>query len=371
MIHTVAIVDEESLFRAKDIQPEFSWWYVDVLDASGNGCVCIFSQGLPFLPGSPVERSQRFSLNCVLYKDGKECFYLLQEFPESAVFFEQTSTDIESVETWTIGPHRFERRITQANEGNHNIQCLIELDSSDDSLAHYIQGSIQLSGSLIQDIQGLEVPLIREHQWTPLTTQCIATIDVTTQDEELSMNGAAYHDSNISNVLLNQLNIDHWWWARCSFAHRTWIVYLLKSTNQVESSPVYIVASVDRFGRWKSYDVESMDVVQRKRSIYGLSLPSAWRINLLDGPPITMQVQSWLDDSPFYQRVLVKMSVGSEENVGYLEHVVPPKLDIPWQQPFIRMKTHFQDQQGSFFSPLFTGSANSRWSRQISQCLPF
>ena len=29
----------------------FAWWYVDALDEQGNGIVCIWSWGLPFLPG--------------------------------------------------------------------------------------------------------------------------------------------------------------------------------------------------------------------------------------------------------------------------------------------------------------------------------
>ena len=28
------------------------WWYVDLVDDHGNGAVCIWSFGLPFLPGS-------------------------------------------------------------------------------------------------------------------------------------------------------------------------------------------------------------------------------------------------------------------------------------------------------------------------------
>jgi hypothetical protein len=372
LIHTIPIVDAKSFFAVKDVQPEFSWWYVDVLDAAGNGCVCIFSQGLPFLPDSIVDRPKRFSLNCVLYKGGKECFYLLQEFPESDVVLEHTRTNTGSVEVWRIGPHRFERRIIECADGEDgsNIQCSIELDSSDGSMAHHIQGSIQLSGSLIQRIQGVQTPSIKDHQWTPVTTQCIARVNLITQDDEFSMEGSAYHDSNISNVPLNRLNIGSWWWTRCSFAHRTWIVYLVTPLDD-ETDPIYMVASVNTLGRWTSHAVQSIDTIQPKRSIYGLSLPSAWRIELQEGPSITVQVDSWLDDSPFYQRVLVRMSVGSEESNGYLEHVVPPKLDIAWQQPFIRMKTHFQDQQGSFFSPLFTGPATTRWHRQFSQCLPF
>ena len=84
-----------------------------------------------------------------------------------------------------------------------------------------------------------------------------------------------------------------------------------------------------------------------------------------------MEQLTWLDDSPFYQRVQVRMTHESESAIGFMEHVVPTKLNIPWQQPFIRMKTHFQNTPGSFFSPLFTGPSSTRWSRQLAQCLPF
>ncbi|CAN0598748.1 unnamed protein product, partial [Laminaria digitata] len=70
----------------------FAWWYVDHVDAAGDGLVLIWSFGLPFLPGylnasrrqTPERPGARPSLNLVLYEKGRPSFYLLQEYPEQS-----------------------------------------------------------------------------------------------------------------------------------------------------------------------------------------------------------------------------------------------------------------------------------------------
>ena len=57
----------------------FAWWYMDAVDVHANGCVLIWSFGLPFLPGrgssarrgAPRTPRSDPSLNIALYKEGK------------------------------------------------------------------------------------------------------------------------------------------------------------------------------------------------------------------------------------------------------------------------------------------------------------
>ena len=74
MIQLLSIDDPKVLFNHTSNSPSFSWWYIDVLNEQGDGCVCIFSRGLPFLPASDTPKSDRYAVNVVIYKDGKEVF---------------------------------------------------------------------------------------------------------------------------------------------------------------------------------------------------------------------------------------------------------------------------------------------------------
>ena len=378
MIQLLSIDDPQVLFNHTASQPSFSWWYIDVLNEQGDGCVCIFSQGLPFLPASDGSKSDRYAVNVVLYKSGKESFYLLQEFPSSEVKFttlESHPLSIVRKEIWTIGGHTFHRTIQ-----NGKVHCVVELCSSmtaidDPDAGHRVSGKIELSGSLLNHIPVTGTSKSR-HQWIPLTTQCTANIALTTDNDTLYSQGWAYHDSNISTCDLDALSIEYWWWARVTFADRTWILYLVEPEPSLEyisqkNRSVWMVASVSADGEWVQHLVNSVTIHSRKLSIYGLSLPSKWDIQLESGESLQVEQVTWLDDSPFYQRVQIRMTHESESALGFMEHVVPTKLNIPWQQPFIRMKTHFQNTPGSFFSPLFTGPSKTRWSRQLAQCLPF
>lgn len=379
MIRLLSIDDPKVLFNHASKSPSFSWWYIDVLNEQGDGCVCIFSQGLPFLPASSTPKCDRYAVNVVIYKNGKEAFYLLQEFPKSEVRFEKSESHPLSIirkETWRIGGHTFHRHIKDGV-----VHCAVELCSSvflstgqsDDP--HSVKGKIQISGPLISNLDTVGY-VDSPHQWIPMTTHCTAEVSLEIEQGEMSFSGCAYHDSNISVQSLEDLSIDYWWWARASFEDKTWLVYLVEGVNSSElvtrsGDPVWMVASVSAQGEWEQHHVRSINVHTKRQSLYGLTMPLKWQILLESGGSIQIEKVAGLDDSPFYQRVQIQMTCDGEKGLGFMEHVVPTKLNIPWQQPFIRMKTHFQNTPGSFFSPLFTGPSSTRWSRQIAQCLPF
>ena len=379
MIQLLSIDNPKGLFNHTSNSPAFSWWYIDVLNDQGDGCVCIFSQGLPFLPSSSTPKSERYAVNVVIYKEGKEAFYLLQEFPKSEVHFERTESHPLSIirkEKWSIGGHTFHRHIKDGI-----VHSVVELCSSASEVstqlgsAHSVKGKIQVSGPLLSSLETVgrtDSP----HQWIPMTTQCTADVSLAIEHQSMSFTGPAYHDSNVSMQALEDLSIDHWWWARASFKDETWVVYLVDGTRSTISmtqlsKPVWMVASISSRGEWKQHFVRSVNVHTKKQSLYGLSIPVSWEVILESGLRLEIDKIAGLDDSPFYQRVQIQMTCGESTGLGFMEHVVPTKLNIPWQQPFIRMKTHFQNTPGSFFSPLFTGPSNTRWSRQLAQCLPF
>ena len=64
----------------------FSWWYVDLIDESGNGLVLIWGFALPFLaPGDDAIAMQHPFLNVAVYEGGVTTCYHLEELAPDAV----------------------------------------------------------------------------------------------------------------------------------------------------------------------------------------------------------------------------------------------------------------------------------------------
>lgn len=357
MLRLLPSIHPDSLFADASAVLSFRWWYVDVLDAEGNGVVCIFSEGLPFLPESATPRRERPSVNIVLYEGGVEQFYLLQEFDASDMLYQTSQTDDGLVERWQIGAHIFQRKTL-----NGVVAVDITLSTtSDTSLAHALHGAIRFEGALCQTLIG-EAQCA--HQWIPMVMNTIAQVQLDTQLVSFDFEGRVYHDSNISTKPLTQLDIAHWWWGRVPFADGDLIFYLLWPTGDSESQPIQIALMVGD-AESSLYPVSTTHIDKSYTSIYGLTHPHHWQILLEDGRAIQVSVRSKLDDAPFYQRFLIDVTLDGQTALGFMEHVVPTQLGIPWQQPFVRMKTHYKDQACSFFSPLFTGPQKGRWARQI------
>ena len=268
--------------------------------------------------------------------------------------------DEEGFETWQIGSHDF---VVAFKRGRLKVNAL--QSSENIRLSHYIAGEVSFSGLVCHPP---EVGDSIDHQWTPVTMHTVGTATLCSSSHDWSLNGRLYHDSNISNKRLNELEIEHWWWGRIPMPNMELLFYLLWPTDG-DANPLLLAMEVHD-GRCTLLPVSHISVERFRTSIYGLRYPESWQIHLEDGQSVELQVRRKLDDSPFYQRFLIYAQKGPHISTGFMEHVSPSHLDVPWQQPFVRMKTHYKDQAGSFFSPLFTGPHTGRWSRQIQSILP-
>ena len=97
----------------------FVWWYVDLVDTTGNGAVLLWSFGLPFLPGSRDGRSprERPALNLAVYEDGRAVFYLLQEL-------DPARCEWDGVGRWSLEDTHIERRDEGGRVHLHADLCL-------------------------------------------------------------------------------------------------------------------------------------------------------------------------------------------------------------------------------------------------------
>ena len=78
----------------------------------------------------------------------------------------------------------------------------------------------------------------------------------------------------------------------------------------------------------------------------------------------TVDYAKLVDDGPFYQRYWVKGRRGDgATGHGFAEVVRPELVDLGWQRPFVRMRTHSLKGQNSLFLPLFNGPLDGGWRR--------
>ena len=88
-----------------------------------------------------------------------------------------------------------------------------------------------------------------------------------------------------------------------------------------------------------------------------------------------LELNHLVDDGPFYQRYMLSAerirsepTARSAERVlgnGMAEYVEPDRIDVPWQRPFVAMKTQLVDssRKNSILLPLFTGFKADRAAR--------
>ena len=179
----------------------FVWWYVDMLDAQGNGVVLIWSYGLPFLPGyTQAARSgqappaqQRPSLNVVVYQRARVVYYSLQEFGASQ------SGYCAAREEWTFG----RTRIRQLHEsGRRTVEVTLDMDS--------LPGEPPLTGHLrvqgvVRESATWTGAVDRGHDWSPVLTHAHATGELRCGHRVWPVDAPAYHDRNASPVHVDAL----------------------------------------------------------------------------------------------------------------------------------------------------------------------
>jgi hypothetical protein len=340
----------------------FAWWYVDLLDAAGDGAVLIWSFGLPFLPGlrgaaqadRPQSPASWPALNLVAYRSFRPAFYALRRFaPEDCAWIDD--------DHWRFGRSRIRR--TRGERTSIHAELDLALGRGERA-----RGVLSAEGETRRDASATPIsPEASEHDWSPLIAGGSGRLSLELEGgRPLHVDGAAYHDRNGGTQPLWDLGIRRWLWGRASASDHTWIWYLLWPEDQpATTEPVAHALRVDGSGECREHSVEDVRVHGDRLRWTGSRVPAQLELTLVGGRRLRATTRALVDDGPFYHREIVELDDGQSTAIGFAEGVVPGRIDLAWQRPLVRMRVTDDTRTDSVFSPLFVGRAESRVKRLL------
>lgn len=303
----------------------FVWWYLDLVDHSGDGLVLIWSFGLPFLPAPGLPR-ERPGLALSAYKDGQVEYQLVTELPDGEIL----------PEGWRLG----DCWITQSTgPGGSAFSAELQLPTPHGRLTGRILGhnpALAIPGSTTKAVHG----------WGPLGGLGAGEARLRVGDWSAELKGALYRDRNYSLQPLDGLGIDSWVWGRAAHKGQLVIWYLVEGTHPV--SKVFL----ERDGQLLQLEAR-VEAQGWTRDRYGRRWARQLTLHTDEGPWVVEQ-RAPVDRSPFYLRHPVTLEHAGERSAGWGELVVPDRLDRPWMRPFVNMRIQRMGSNSPLL-PYFTG----------------
>ena len=316
------------------------WWYMDLIDQRGYGAVCIWSWGLPFLPGvisaakqnKPLSPQTRPSLNLAIYENFQPTFYCLKEFrPEKCL--------------WKDNYWQFDRTTITRTDDESSTSIKIAFDLPLSSPKVRAQGKLTVSGPLCHGLNNNRDP---KHSWEPVTLgNTMGSLQLRCGDIDYNIQGRAYHDRNGGNSSLNDIGIIDWRWGRYAMPHGE----LVYTTTNDQSKDFLIF--VEKTGLAKRYKILNRKYTHYRPSLFGPPWPKKIIIESELGT-INIYQDVLIDSAPFYQRSLSHASFDDFSGPGITERVLINKLDSAWTRPFVSMRVD-QADNNSIYLPLFNG----------------
>jgi hypothetical protein len=347
------------LARALASPGGFAWWYADFVDEDGRTLVLIWSFGLPFLPGSRARAlpTDRPALSLATYEPGRCTFYLLQTYAPDAA-------RVEGEGRVRLGDSRF--GVTCAGV---EVGLEAELDVPLPGGA-WVRGVVHARGPGCLAPAAHAGTTASPQRWAPTLAAATGYAELRTScGGDFRLRGRAYVDGNTSTLPLHELGIASWRWGRVALPGRDLIFYFVDPEGS-RAEPVRLVLEVDREGRLVEHRVSSHWFGAR-RDGFGLRFHSGLRLSSPTGLDVELRFSSPIDRGPFYLRFALEAATRrGERGRGLAELAVPKRVDLAWQRPFIRMRTHATQGPNSAWLPLFCGPADGRVRRWLAQRLP-
>ncbi|MFB6351006.1 MAG: hypothetical protein ABEN55_17950 [Bradymonadaceae bacterium] len=354
---SIAPVDTDAGRRAMAAPGGFVWWYVDAVDADGNGCVIIWSYGLPFLPGyasaerkgEASEAAERPSLNVAVYRGGQLDCYLLREYsPEETVWRPEEGY-------WRFGETEMQSR---RREGRRRVS--VALDCPIPGGDRRLRGTVEIAGPAPAIAGGTRMP---NHRWSPRIVIGETGVDLRAGGtERYRSSGRGYHDANCGVTPFHRLGIERWLWGRCPLPDRELVFYGLWPAG--DGAPQHRVLTFDADGDWHSERAVEFQLEGARRNIGGMRW---WNTLRVTGPaaaswsPLEVEVRDVVDSGPFYMRYLTR----SASATGVAELIRPGRIDLARHRPFVQMRVQRSGESNSAWLPLFSGPRRGRFRRLL------
>ena len=336
----------------------FAWWYADLVDSAGRALALIWSFGLPFLAGSraralPMDRP---ALSLAMYERGRCTFYLLQSYGSH-------EARVEGEGCVRLGDSRF--RLTRAGV---EVALQAELDLPLPG-GGWLRGVMHARGPRCLPPAARGGAPESPQRWAPILAATTGRAELRTFGREFRLHGRAYVDGNTSPLPLHELGIASWRWGRVGLPGRDLIFYFVDPEDR-RAPPVRMVLEVDRNGSTVEHHVSSHWFAPQ-RDVFGLRFHSGLRLSSPTGLDAELRFSPPIDRGPFYLRFAVEAETRrGERGRGLAELAAPKQVDLAWQRPFIRMRTHATQGPNSAWLPLFCGASEGRVRRWLAQRLP-
>lgn len=317
----------------------FAWWYLDLLDAHGDGLVLVWATGLPFLPGEGAPGCAA-AVNVAVYRAGRPEFYLLEEIPAARV---EVDGDVIR-----LGRSWFRSTVTS---GERVVTAW--LDCPVPGATGRLTGTVRLRGAALSVTTIGD--LATSHAWTPLAAPARATARLGADGFRFERTGRGYHDRNRADVPLDALGIRAWTWGRLALPHSDLVWYDLEPEEPGAARTTLVLEARD--GVLRTLPGGRVSATEPRRDLYGRPWAEAVRVEWDDHAPVDVIVQPPVDSGPFYLRHRLR----SGEAWGWGEACWPGAVDRAWQRPFVRMRV--ASARPSAWAPLFSGPASGRITR--------
>jgi carotenoid 1,2-hydratase len=376
--------------RYLDAPGGFAWWYADLVTPQGDGVVLIWAYGLPFLPGyasasrrGAAERpSARPSINVVVYRGGREHFYLLQEHPSATQETDPLARSRES--DGSSGPPRYAtsldtvasapavaatrllmgRSTLDIREEGGRVRFEAALDCAVPGTSDRLTGRFAVVGPPALGLGGPDEGQAA-HLWTPSTGPSEAIADLDLGGRPIArLRGRGYHDRNGGDRPLHDLGILRWSWGRVPFEGGERVFYLLWPEGG--GPPTCIGLEIDADG----------GMVERSLSIHaswsrhlgGVRWPRIVELRSGGEPWLMLTQKRMVDIGPFYLRYLVEAEDGlGRRALGMGESCEPDRVDLTRHRMLVRMRVHRASGPNSVWLPLFSGPRAGRIRRLLGQ----
>jgi hypothetical protein len=225
-----------------------------------------------------------------------------------------------------------------------------------------IAGTIHLHGQLpTRSVVAHTSATPSPHQWNWQAARATTTAALNVSGASWQCTGPGYHDQNCGAVPLSSLGIARWLWGRLSSDDSDAVVYALWRDGDDLRGPATectLVRVAD------GALTQQPATIQHRLANTWLGMAKTVGVDAAsDDIRMHGTAVSCIDSGPFYTRSWWRGDIDGRSAVGMVEVVDPPRIDIGWQRPFVRMRV--AGPSPSLFLPLFSGPNRGRWSRWL------